>query len=723
MSEDDASDAEKHQADALISIVQPLRKQLKKHTGKLDKLDTLIKTLKEERVASDDKREALGKQLVDIVAAAAILKGTLDAAPWRSDGERALGELRAAEKRLTATLDEQRVQLAAHAQIFQSTQSTVSALSQGQAALQAEHGDGSKRAADELRGLSARLDHMRGEFAERVTHTFSDSTAHADRLTQRLQQDVLRLEQDVSARAPANALSDASASLHSELHELRAGSDELRRELRASNAQLQELKDAQQSYVLKTAVAGSAATSDTRVAALEETVARLSTAMKEMAGAANDSRLSQRLGLIESRQVRLERDMKHLELHFNGVNEQLALRPLKTDVITAIAQQELAVEACASREAVEKLESLVVASAPAASLAALEETVRISSTQLATVDATLSNLKDGAATKVMLQQRGKEIEALRARLDEKLGRDEGVGMLSSKLDKTEAKSFVQQLVVQQQQQQFQQQFQAPAAGLPDKAPAGHALPEKAPAGSLPDTLQPLQETPVTGHARRFQDTLSGATNQAVEANRAVKQLSIQIERLESATQEADMRLTARRNEVVSLTKVVRLILDDAEMRCAIDEAEGATAAEATDVLSRIRGAGGRGGGGAPMSITGVTLHKPAGGPLQPMPPGAAGADKVWYKQALLPREEVLGQRRRLLVNARHSWVGDACLARAEDAPGVGHIPHPPAYPRDSPDYHQRAAASTGGSGGYGCVLQATPSSTSASPGAGPEPPA
>lgn len=106
------------------------------------------------------------------------------------------------------------------------------------------------------------------------------------------------------------------------------------------------------------------------------------TAMKEMAGAVNDSRLSQRLGLIESRQVRLERDMKHLELHFNGVNEQLALRPLKTDVITAIAQQELAVEACASREAVEKLESLVVASAPASSLAALEETVRTSSTQV-----------------------------------------------------------------------------------------------------------------------------------------------------------------------------------------------------------------------------------------------------------------------------------------------------------------------------------------------------
>ena len=25
--------------------------------------------------------------------------------------------------------------------------------------------------------------------------------------------------------------------------------------------------------------------------------------------------------------------------------------------------------------------------------------------------------------------------------------------------------------------------------------------------------------------------------------------------------------------------------------------------------------------------------------------------------------------RRMLVNARHSWVGDACLARGEDAPG------------------------------------------------------
>ena len=68
---------------------------------------------------------------------------------------------------------------------------------------------------EEVRGLSARLDHMRGEFSERVTHTFSEATAHADRLTQRLQQDLLRLEQDVAQRAQVRA---PSASVTVEQH-------------------------------------------------------------------------------------------------------------------------------------------------------------------------------------------------------------------------------------------------------------------------------------------------------------------------------------------------------------------------------------------------------------------------------------------------------------------------------------------------------------------------
>lgn len=151
--------------------------------------------------------------------------------------------------------------------------------------------------------------------------------------------------------------------------------------------------------------------------------------------------------------------------------------------------------------------------------------------------------------------------------------------------------------------------------------------------------------------------------------------------------------------------------------------------QATDLLARIRGADGR-NGGAPMSISGVTLHKPPGGPLQPLPPGAAGADKVWYKSSLVRRSDMLGQRRRLLVNARHSWVGDACLARGEDVPSSvpagGRAPHPPDSPRDCGDYHRGVSATANGNNGFDthnshadCLLQATPSST----GAAPEPPA
>eukprot|EP00966_Prymnesium_polylepis_P021858 502255-Prymnesium_polylepis.1 len=72
----------------------------------------------------------------------------------------------------------------------------------------------------------------------------------------------------------------------------------------------------------------------------------------------------------------------------------------------------------------------------------------------------------------------------------------------------------------------------------------------------------------------------------------------------------------------------------------------------------------------PLNVNGVTLHSKApggypggGNQLTPMPPAA---DKVWYKSALTPRPELLGQRKRLLVNAVRT-VTRARSAAAERA--------------------------------------------------------
>ena len=253
MSDDDGSDGA-GEAAAINSVVQPLRKQAKKHASKLEKLEAQLKAFEKDRNTETERREALEKQLAEISAGASMVKGTLDASPWRAEYERVTADLRATEKKLADVLDEQRVQLAAHTQVFQSTQTTVASLSQGHSLLQSEHGDGTRRSAEELRALTARLDHMRGEFAERVTHTFAESTAHADRLTQRMQQDLLRLEHDIAQRAQSTQVTDTSASLQSEIRELRSANEELRRDFRASQAQLQELRDAQHGFVLKTTV-------------------------------------------------------------------------------------------------------------------------------------------------------------------------------------------------------------------------------------------------------------------------------------------------------------------------------------------------------------------------------------------------------------------------------------------------------------------------------------
>lgn len=211
MSDSEASSEDGNDAAAnLNTIVQPLRKQIKKQGSKIEKLESLCKAAEKARAAEVERREASEHQLAILQASLDDLKNKLDSNPWLGEGEKLMAELHASEKRLGESLNDTKVQLGAHAQVFQTTQSAVSSQAQGLAAMQAEASEGSLRVAEEIRGMNARLDHMRGEFSERVTHTFTETTGHADRLVQRLQQEIQRLDQEVALRATSKTLADTS---------------------------------------------------------------------------------------------------------------------------------------------------------------------------------------------------------------------------------------------------------------------------------------------------------------------------------------------------------------------------------------------------------------------------------------------------------------------------------------------------------------------------------
>ena len=128
-------------------------------------------------------------------ASLAVLKDRLESGPWREDNDKLRQELVGHSTRLQEALEEQRVQLNAHAQVFQSTQTAVVQQQHDIAALQAETSQACRRGEGDLASLSARIDQLRVETSERDTSNFTEATQHADRLAQRLQQDVLRLEQ------------------------------------------------------------------------------------------------------------------------------------------------------------------------------------------------------------------------------------------------------------------------------------------------------------------------------------------------------------------------------------------------------------------------------------------------------------------------------------------------------------------------------------------------
>ena len=620
--DDDDDDDAKDAAGALNNIVQPLRKQLKKQGTKIEKMNAAMTKLGEDSEKTSAQFSDLEQQISGFKIASTQLKSMIDACPWRHDGERIEATIKAMERRLADELGEQRVHLAAHSQTFQTTQSAVADSSKKLAILQAELGDGGRRSAEELRVLTARFDHMRGELFERMAHTLDESKSHSDRLNQRAQDELTRLDQEVSLRANSKSVAETTAGINSELHEVRAANDDLRRELRSNAAQLQELKEITTNQVsaLKIELLGITNAVEQRLHSLEDVVHRMEAAQRESDAALHDGNFSQRQQLMEGRQVAMERSIKQLEAKLISLGEELANRPVKTDILEAFAKQEMAAEASASQEQVAHLQEAVDGCAPAATVAALQEAMRSAQAQLAKTAAGLSELREDAASKAALAQRGKEIEGLKQRVEEKLGRDEGSALLDGKLDKLEAQSILKQ----------------------------H------------ETLQGSMVS-AQANAKLLQDALSNMSHDSLDAQGSVKQVNARMDRLSAMAHELDGRLNQRKTEVLSLTRVVRLMLEDAEMRCAIDEAEGATAAEATDVLTRLRGS--PRGNGAPMAVSGVTLHRQPGGPLQPMPPGSAGADKILYKTHLQPRGEMLGARRRILVNARHSWVGDACLAR------------------------------------------------------------
>ena len=333
----------------VAAMLQPLRKSIKKQGSKIDKLDAIIKDAEKRRAEEAEQLQTMATTLAELNSTVVTLKERFEARPWQLDLERQGGELRAAEKRLGGAVDDMKVQLGAHAQVFQSAQASVAQQAHELSGLQAEATETSRRVNEELRSLTTRIDHMRGEFSERVTHTFGESTAHADRLVTRLQQDLLRVEQEVGQRATLASVGESNATQLRELQKLQSAHDELQRTLRNTTTELTDLREQSHGWALKSSLTTAASSSDAKLGVLEEGLARLEQQIGGLTGTMSEGRFGQRQALIESKQLGLERAIKQMEMQLNQTNEDLAQRPLKTDVISAIAQQEVSARASPTR--------------------------------------------------------------------------------------------------------------------------------------------------------------------------------------------------------------------------------------------------------------------------------------------------------------------------------------------------------------------------------------
>ena len=355
----------------------------------------------------------------------------------------------------------------------------------------------------------------------------------------------------------------------------------------------------------------------------------------------------------------------------------------QVDLITAVAQLELQIESCATAASLETLEAAVKTSADGSQMRSLAgEVGGLRDAQLAAAEQ-LQELRTSRADRAALAQTAKEVESLRAAVDVRVTRDELGGLLQAKQDRAETRGIIS----------AHEALQAAVAVAASKAQKAndalsqvHVLSHETDKARHDGTTTlkpsthaqkrqslPCSESAMLTRAQPLAPCLSFASEQRSSEMRE------RVEGLQTLLTQLDGRLSARKAELSGVVRVLRAVLEDAELRCALDESSDGAGAGASPTDGQLSG-GGRGGTGAngmgmqgPLQIKG--LHGPAhgrsGAPPQLAPLSPTAQDKVWYKSSLVPRGEVLAQRRRLLVGARHSWVGDTCLARADDAEGLG----------------------------------------------------
>jgi len=314
-------------------------------------------------------------------------------------------------------------------------------------------------------------------------------------------------------------------------------------------------------------------------------------------------------------------------MHYQQVLDELSQRPMKVDLLTAVAQLEVSIESAATKTQAAELEERVNAAAGGADVRRLEgELAGLREAQVSTGEQ-VAELKQSRADKASLQQAWRELEAVRNALQASVTREELSGLLTAKQDRNE----VRELKASQ------------------------------------DTLQ-AAVVRADGRAQQALDAISRSQSLGNDASKRAGELGSRIDNINARLTTCDQHIAARKAELSGVVKVLRAVLEDAEMRCALDESEGPQGSPTKD---SPRSAGLTGPTGVPLLHIKGLSNRPNLAPLSP-----TSQDKVWVKSNLVPRTEVLGQRRRILVAARHSWVGDTCLARPENTESLA-IPGDP----------------------------------------------
>lgn len=454
MGSSDDSDADDDAAGLQAQVAQmmgPINSRVKKCAKKIDKLETLVDSLK--KIESD----ALPAVRREMVSGSSDLSNRLERVQsevaqlaTKTQFEVAREESKSAESRLRSTLDEERSKAAAQSLQVQSLESRLDSMERAMRTSELKAGGELAAAVSQLSQLSAALERQRGETEARVGEVSSRMSTQQDALLLRisaLEEENRNLKETLCTKSELAAL---SATVNRKAGEAETGTAANLQQWRTCNEAIESVRTSlARDYAPVTAVESVERRLESSSGEMKRLLGSLQAGSEQGRAQWEDKLLQRQLGL-ETAAQEARRDWHRLSAQVESVQTYVTERALRSEHDELKKAVEQLTGTAATKEELEVVGETAKAAAKGSDFQVLEADVRALSSA-AKADAASAAEKFGrVADAAAFSTLEETVKSMQLQVEAKMGQQEATFALSTKLEKGTGEALSSEVEAMQQ---------------------------------------------------------------------------------------------------------------------------------------------------------------------------------------------------------------------------------------------------------------------------------